>query len=189
MLCAASNNFIGGFHWSVGQQCKGKQLDWDASNPFAFIFLLNMCVTKAWRVRPQMLTEQRTIGCTRRTGASWIGNDFSPSYARVHSKCNSLSSMKKLFPVWKVITSLLKFIQKMLSVNKAEGRVSERKCWRSCWWKPWKASRCAPDPPHCHQSWACPTPCFPSSRSRAPGGSRIYCEGSVNPHAHSAWVD
>lgn len=95
MLCAAGNNFIRGFYWSVGQHCKGKQPDWDASNPFAFTFLLNMCITEAWRVMLHMPAEQKTIGCTRRTGALWIGNDFSPSCAHVHWKCNSLFSMKK----------------------------------------------------------------------------------------------
>lgn len=36
--------------------------------------------------------------------------------------------MTKMFPLWEVITDLLKFIQKIFSVNKAECRVSGRKC-------------------------------------------------------------
>lgn len=35
--------------------------------------------------------------------------------------------MKKMFPLWKIITNLLKFIQKIFSVNKEEYRVSGRK--------------------------------------------------------------
>lgn len=94
-----------------------------------------------------------------------------------------------MFPLWKVITNLLKFIQKIFSVNKEECRVSGRKCEGH----DDKSNGGPTDVPQALLTVINHKPVllrgYQPVGLRPPGGSRIYCEGSVNPYAHSVWVD